>query len=81
MAGGGPTFLGPVVGYDFMSTYVFVLLLTLAAGALIYVINEIFGVGRRMSSSVALGWGVLLGFLAVRAPIVSAGDRSWARRC
>ena len=81
MAGGGPTFLGTVVGYDFTSTYVFVLLLNLAAGALIYVINEIFGVGRRMSSSVALGWGVLLGFRAARAPIVSAGDRSWARRC
>jgi ZIP family zinc transporter len=64
LVGGGPTFLGTVVGYSFTSTYVFVLFLTLAAGALIYVVNEMLAVGRRMNSTVALGWGVLLGFLA-----------------
>jgi zinc transporter, ZIP family len=64
LIGGGPTFLGTVVGYSFTSTYLFVLFLTLAAGALVYVINEMFGVGRRMSSPVALGWGVFFGFLA-----------------
>jgi zinc transporter, ZIP family len=62
LIGGGPTFLGTAVGYGFTSTYVLVLFLTLAAGALIYVINETFNVGRRLSSPVALGWGLILGF-------------------
>jgi ZIP family zinc transporter len=62
LIGGGPTFLGTVVGYSFTSTYVFVLFLTLAAGALIYVINEMFNVGRRLNGPVALGWGLILGF-------------------
>ncbi len=62
LIGGGPTFLGTIVGYSFTSVYVFVLFLTLAAGALIYVINEMFNVGRRMSGPVALGWGLILGF-------------------
>jgi len=62
LIGGGPTFLGTVVGYSFQSEFVFVLFLTLAAGALIYVINEMFNVGRRLNGPVALGWGLILGF-------------------
>jgi ZIP family zinc transporter len=64
LIGGGPTFLGTVVGFSFRSPYVFVLFLTLAAGALIYVINEMFNVGRRLNGPVALGWGLILGFAA-----------------
>jgi ZIP family zinc transporter len=64
LIGGGPTFLGTVVGFSFKSPYVFVLFLTLAAGALIYVINEMFNVGRRLNGPVALGWGLILGFAA-----------------
>lgn len=64
LVGGGPTFLGTVIGYQFTSTSVFVLFLALAAGALIYVISEMFNVGRKLQTPVALGWGVLLGFLA-----------------
>jgi ZIP family zinc transporter len=64
LLGGGPTFLGTVIGYSVTSVYVFVLFLTLAAGALIYVINEMFSVGRKMNTPVAMGFGVLLGFMA-----------------
>lgn len=64
LIGGGPTFLGTVVGFSFTSKFVFVLFLTLAAGALIYVINEMFNVGRRLNGPVALGWGLILGFAA-----------------
>jgi ZIP family zinc transporter len=64
LIGGGPTFLGTVIGYSVTSTYVFVLFLTLAAGALIYVINEMFSVGRKMCSPVAMGWGIMVGFAA-----------------
>jgi ZIP family zinc transporter len=64
LVGGGPTFIGTVVGYRATSDYLFVLFLTLAAGALIYVISEMLQVGRRMNTPVALGWGLLLGFAA-----------------
>jgi ZIP family zinc transporter len=64
LVGGGPTFIGTVIGYSFSNRYVFVLFLALAAGALIYVISEMIAVGRRMNSQVALAWGLLLGFLA-----------------
>jgi len=64
MIGGGPTFLVTLVGFSVTSTYAFVLFLALAAGALIYVINEMFNVGRRLSSPVAMGWGLVLGFTA-----------------
>ena len=64
LIGGGPTFVGTVVGYSVSNSYVFVLFLALAAGALIYVIQEMFNLGRRMNAAPALAWGVLVGFLA-----------------
>lgn len=67
LVGGGPTFLGTVIGYVFTSTYVYVLFLALAAGALLYVINEMFHLGRRLNSPVAMGWGLLAGFLVAYA--------------
>ncbi|HET9847291.1 MAG TPA: ZIP family metal transporter [Candidatus Dormibacteraeota bacterium] len=67
LVGGGPTFLGTVVGYVFTSTYIYVLFLALAAGALLYVINEMFHLGRRLNSPAAMGWGLLLGFLLAYA--------------
>jgi ZIP family zinc transporter len=64
LIGGGPTFIGTLVGYSVSNSYVFVLFLALAAGALIYVIQEMFNLGRRMNAAPALAWGVLVGFLA-----------------
>ena len=63
LIGGAPTFLGTVIGYVFTSTYIYVLFLALAAGALIYVVNEMFHIGRRLNSPAALAWGLLFGFL------------------
>jgi zinc transporter, ZIP family len=63
LIGGGPTFVGTVVGYAFTSTYIYVLFLALAAGALLYVINEMFHIGRRVNSPAAMAWGLLVGFL------------------
>jgi ZIP family zinc transporter len=67
LIGGGPTFLGTVIGYVFHSIGVYVLFLALAAGALLYVINEMFHIGRRLNSPVAMGWGLLAGFLLAYA--------------
>ena len=63
LVGGAPTFLGTVIGYVFTSTYIYVLFLALAAGALIYVVNEMFHIGRRLNSPAALAWGLVFGFL------------------
>jgi zinc transporter, ZIP family len=62
LIGGGPTFLGTVVGTSFSSTYLFVGCLALAAGALLYVIGELLPIGRRLSWELTV-WGLLGGFL------------------
>jgi zinc transporter, ZIP family len=75
LVGGGPTFLGTIVGTWFSSTYLFVGCLALAAGALLYVIGEILPVGRRLSWEVTL-WGLMAGFflgLATELILVAAG--------
>jgi len=61
LIGGGPTFLGTVVGISFSSAYLFVGCLALAAGALLYVIGEILPIGRRLSWEITL-WGLMTGF-------------------
>jgi ZIP family zinc transporter len=60
--GGGPTFLGTILGTSISSPYVFVAFLALAAGAILYVIGELFHAGRRLSWEISL-WGILAGFL------------------
>ncbi len=61
---GGPTFLGTVAGYSYTSDVVDVLFLTLAAGAILYVLSEMFAVGRRMLTPRVMAIGLLVGFLA-----------------
>lgn len=64
LIGGGPTFVGTVIGYLFKSDPVYVLFLALAAGALIYVLNELFALGKRITAPKVMAWGVLTGLLA-----------------
>jgi zinc transporter, ZIP family len=63
LIGGGPTFLGTVVGTIFHSLQVFILFLALAAGAILYVIVELLGMAKRFKSPEIVMWGLLLGFL------------------
>jgi ZIP family zinc transporter len=63
LIGGGPTFLGTLLATTVGAHgFVYVGFLTLAAGAILYVIGELFAVGRRMSWDLTL-WGLLAGFL------------------
>lgn len=62
LIGGGPTFLGTVVGYHFVSPVLSVLFLTLAAGAIIYVIGEMTNVGSRVGFKELATVGVFIGF-------------------
>lgn len=63
LIGGGPTFLGTWIGYLASSPYFSVAFLAVAAGALLYVLNELFNLGRRISTPTTFAWGLLFGFL------------------
>ena len=67
LIGGGPTFVGTWIGYLASSTYLSVAFLAVAAGALLYVLNELFSLGRKLNSPPAFAWGLLLGFLTAYA--------------
>src|SRR5882672_1880779 len=67
LIGGGPTFIGTWIGYLASSNYFYVAFLAIAAGALLYVVNELFNVGRKLSTPPAFAWGMLLGFLTAYA--------------
>jgi len=63
LLGGGPTFLGALIGVNVVAPWAFVLFLALAAGALLYVMNEMFAVCRRLTSPPLMAGGILTGFL------------------
>ena len=67
LIGGGPTFLGTWIGYLASSEYLYVAFLAIAAGALLYVLNELFHLGRRLCTPPQFAWGLLLGFLTAYA--------------
>jgi zinc transporter, ZIP family len=60
---GGPTFLGTVVGFSYTSEVLSVLFLALSGGAIIYVVNELFGAGRKLGAPAWAGWGITAGIL------------------
>ena len=63
LIGGGPTFLGTVVGRSFTSDAVSVLFLSLAAGSILYVIVQLIGVALRAGHKEMLYWGIFLGLV------------------
>jgi zinc transporter, ZIP family len=64
--GGGPTFLGTLVGQAWTSDAVSVLFFTVAGGSILYVVQELFAVNRKYGNPVLIMWllvlGALLGF-------------------
>ena len=64
LIGGGPTFLGTVLGYSVQATEVFVFCLALAAGSILYVVSELLHIGRRFQVPELVACGVCLGFAA-----------------
>jgi ZIP family zinc transporter len=65
LVGGGPVFLGAIVGYNVTSEPLELLFYSVSAGAILYVIGEIWGamrrVGHRELGLLMLGAGVFLG--------------------
>ncbi len=64
LIGGGPTFVGTAVGHGFTSEAVSVVFLALAAGSIIYVVAQLFGIAARTKRMDLLAYGLLIGLLA-----------------
>ncbi|MDE1798287.1 MAG: ZIP family metal transporter [Candidatus Micrarchaeota archaeon] len=62
LIGGGPTFLGAIVGGFYVSPLVSLFFLSLAAGAIIYVVKELLYHGRIHGEGVATMGFLVLGF-------------------
>ncbi|MDE3092330.1 MAG: ZIP family metal transporter [Acidobacteriota bacterium] len=73
--GGGPTFVGTLLGSQFTSDAVSVVFLSLAAGSILYVVEQLLGVAHRRGSREILGWGLACGLAAgfITDMIVTAG--------
>ena len=63
LIGGGPTFVGTLLGSLWTSTYLSVPVLGMAGGALVYVIKELFAGVRRESRQALIMTGVVVGFI------------------
>jgi ZIP family zinc transporter len=61
LIGGGPTFLGTLLGQAWVNDALAVAFFAVAAGSILYVVQELFHVNRRFDSPVLTTWMVLLG--------------------
>lgn len=75
LIGGGPTFLGTIIGQSFSSSIVSIAFLGLAAGSILYVIIELLAVARRTGMKTLVAWCIFAGIVAGFATdaIVTAG--------
>jgi zinc transporter, ZIP family len=62
--GGAPTFIGTVLGSLYYSPEAYVLFLSIAGGALVYVTMTMFSTGRRLYSSNLMMAGIFIGLCA-----------------
>jgi ZIP family zinc transporter len=61
LIGGGPTFIGTVIGQAWVNESVMILFFALAAGSILYVVMELLNVGRALAPKQVVTWGILLG--------------------
>jgi ZIP family zinc transporter len=63
LIGGGPTFLGTVIGQAWVSPALEVVFFAVAGGSILYVVVQLFEVCRRFSMPTLVAWSLLLGLL------------------
>ena len=76
LIGGGPTFVGTIVGQAWVNDWLFVAFLGMAAGSILYVVIELLGVARKLGHKEIMTWGILLGLFlgfATDMVLVAAG--------
>src|SRR5205085_2446856 len=59
--GGGPTFVGTIIGRSFVNETLSIGFLALAAGSILYVVIELLAVGRKLGMKLMLTWGLVIG--------------------
>jgi ZIP family zinc transporter len=64
LIGGGPTFVGTLVGQSYTNTAISIAFLALAAGSILYVVIELLGVARRFNLKEVTTWALLAGLVA-----------------
>lgn len=62
LIGGGPTFLGTIVGSFYSSDYLSFFFLALASGAILYIVGELIHIGKLRAQHIATTAGLLAGF-------------------
>jgi ZIP family zinc transporter len=76
LIGGGPTFLGTVIGQAWVSEALQVAFFAVAAGSILYVVIQLFEVCRRYALPVVVAWWILAGIVvgfATDFVLVAAG--------
>ena len=76
LIGGGPTFVGTLVGQRFVNDIVSIAFLGLAAGSILYVVIELLAVARKADLKTITTWGIFAGLIlgfATDAIITAAG--------
>jgi zinc transporter, ZIP family len=63
LIGGGPTFLGTLIGQVWVSPSLEVVFFAVAGGSILYVVIQLFEVCRRFSMPTLVAWSLLLGLL------------------
>src|SRR5436305_4245278 len=63
LIGGGPTFLGTLIGQVWVSPALEVVFFAVAGGSILYVVIQLFEVCRRFSMPTLVAWSLLLGLL------------------
>jgi len=63
LIGGGPTFLGTLLGQAWSSEAMSVVFFAVAAGSILYVVQELFAVNRKYGHTLLVTWLVLVGLL------------------
>jgi zinc transporter, ZIP family len=63
LIGGGPTFLGTLIGQAWVSPALEVVFFAVAGGSILYVVVQLFEVCRRFSMPQLVAWSLLLGLL------------------
>jgi len=61
LIGGGPTFIGTVVGQAWVSDALAVVFFAIAAGSILYVVQQLFQVNGRFNMPILVTWMLLLG--------------------
>jgi zinc transporter, ZIP family len=76
LIGGGPTFVGTLIGQSVVNDYLFVAFLGLAAGSILYVVIQLLRVAFKLGHKELMMWGILLGLtagIATDLVLVAAG--------